>query len=354
MVIGRKRQILKTMGIALMCISPFSVSAQDGPPDSVPPEYEELIRTSEVVRERPVQTSLAQVILESTIPEHPSSEDYIGLLCSYIKNQGYVSEDGKSFYLYDIHTVPAEILLTWSPGEETLKYLSGKRNNEEDGTASVQACSVTYHIDTGKADPVECIRHSDDEDSTVYYSHLFNIHTYQQISVLPFTESHKSTLEGPLNQLLNTVLRESVKDLNDWFIHTAEETQVLCLNELGFYRYDDPALERICTFVNHAYESCLARSPDRPGSIYWVTSLYREETSPGDMLIEMLQSPEFLLRDLSSRDFVITLYEAFLHREPDAESLAEWIHMLDNGITRNAVIEGFSQSAEFYALLSQK
>lgn len=62
MVIGRKRQILKTMGTALMCIciSPFSVSAQDGPPDPVPPEYEELIRTSEVVRERPVQTSLAQ------------------------------------------------------------------------------------------------------------------------------------------------------------------------------------------------------------------------------------------------------------------------------------------------------
>jgi hypothetical protein len=72
------------------------------------------------------------------------------------------------------------------------------------------------------------------------------------------------------------------------------------------------------------------------------------------MLMEILQSPEFVQRDLPSMDFVITLYKAFLHRDPDTESLTEWIHILDNGITRNVVIEGFSQSAEFYALLSQK
>ena len=95
------------------------------------------------------------------------------------------------------------------------------------------------------------------------------------------------------------------------------------------------------------YEVTLGRGPDVGGFDYWVGNLR------GGMPLQtaagyFIGSPEFQANIGSPNDtqFVTLLYNNALHRAPDPGGLAYWVTALGNGMTRDALMLVFSESAE--------
>ena len=333
-----------TMIAVLVYSTAFPIAAKDEPSPPVPEEYQEL--TDPVP---PTSTPSPHT------DEIPVSVRPIDKLIDYIQKNGIASEDGKSLYLYDILSAPSEILLTYYPDTDTIQYLSGRRIAEEDGTEVTKACSITYHITEDTNEPAACIyRYNDAEDHVVYYADAFDLHEWHITDSLRFHDENNIVQKALFTRDLNNTLRESIEALNAWMLTTAPQTDVLSLNELGFIYYADASQKAIEDFVEHSYSTCFDRSADRDGLLYWISYLYTQQTTPQDLLSIFLQSPEYIERSQNNTGFILTLYHAFLDREPDPESLAEWLHMLENGIQREAVIGGFADSAEFDELLRKK
>ena len=95
------------------------------------------------------------------------------------------------------------------------------------------------------------------------------------------------------------------------------------------------------------YMAALDRTPDPAGLASW-TNLLRSGTDLDDVAHGFVTSAEFESRygDLDNSEYVTQLYRNVLNRTPDASGHANWIAHLEAGETREAVLIGFSESAE--------
>ena len=100
-------------------------------------------------------------------------------------------------------------------------------------------------------------------------------------------------------------------------------------------------------FVTRFYQQCLDREPDTAGLNSWVDSLLDGSLSGSDLANGFIFSPEFVTRNTSNGRFVIILYRAFFGREPDTGGYTVWVDALDNGDSRQSVLDGFLYSQEF-------
>jgi hypothetical protein len=95
------------------------------------------------------------------------------------------------------------------------------------------------------------------------------------------------------------------------------------------------------------YMAALDRTPDPAGLASW-TNVLRSGTDLDDVAHGFVTSAEFESRygDLDNSEYVTQLYRNVLNRTPDASGHANWIAHLEAGETREAVLIGFSESAE--------
>lgn len=101
--------------------------------------------------------------------------------------------------------------------------------------------------------------------------------------------------------------------------------------------------------VYRLYQATLGRAPDRTGHEGFVRRIEMEETTLENIAGQFTGSQEFKSRygDLDDDGFVTLLYENVLQRAPDATGLSDWVNLLGQGQTREAVVLGFSNSREF-------
>lgn len=110
------------------------------------------------------------------------------------------------------------------------------------------------------------------------------------------------------------------------------------------------AFEAAGEAVYRIYQATLGRAPDVGGLIQWanarVNGANLEEIARG-----FVNSQEFQNRysDTDSTAFVTLLYNNVLNRAPDGTGLTDWVGRLENGTSRQDVVLGFSESAEFIA-----
>ena len=100
-------------------------------------------------------------------------------------------------------------------------------------------------------------------------------------------------------------------------------------------------------FVDRIYRSVLGRSSDDAGRQYWVTGIENGTYNPDDVVLTILNSQEFVGRNLNNEQYVTALYQAFLNRTPDSQGLANWVNALNNGASRQDIARGFASSAEW-------
>lgn len=105
--------------------------------------------------------------------------------------------------------------------------------------------------------------------------------------------------------------------------------------------------EQIQAFVDRLYNGCLQRQPDASGLKNWTNKLVRGSASGTSVAQGFFFSQEMINRNLSDEDFVETLYEVMMGRASDEGGKADWLYKLKNGVTREGVFKGFSNSTEF-------
>ncbi|MBO4637201.1 MAG: DUF4214 domain-containing protein, partial [Clostridiales bacterium] len=103
----------------------------------------------------------------------------------------------------------------------------------------------------------------------------------------------------------------------------------------------------VAGFVERLYTIALGRASDPVGKQDWIDAItLRGETGAG-CARGFLYSPEFLNKGVSNEEFVATLYRTFFDREPDQAGFNAWVAVLNNGTSKEEVIEGFINSTEW-------
>lgn len=104
---------------------------------------------------------------------------------------------------------------------------------------------------------------------------------------------------------------------------------------------------QVTAFVNRLYSFVLNRQPDEGGLNDWVSKLMSKQSSGNDVAVGFFFSDELKMRNVSDSEFVELLYMVMMNRASDAQGKAYWVNMLNNGVSRMGVFNGFSGSAEF-------
>jgi hypothetical protein len=108
-------------------------------------------------------------------------------------------------------------------------------------------------------------------------------------------------------------------------------------------------------FVRDFYLGGLVRQPSPYELNYWVNRLTQAQAQGMEQLwvegrelgYAIFKSQEYADRARADADFVYDLYRAWLQRDPDADGYSNWQLTLQNGYSRDHVIDGFAYSIEF-------
>lgn len=105
-------------------------------------------------------------------------------------------------------------------------------------------------------------------------------------------------------------------------------------------------------FVLRLYTKALGRQGETLGVEDWTNLINIGKMTPEEVSKSFFISEEFDKRELNDADYVETLYQTFMGRTSDPEGRADWIDRLENGMTREQVLEGFSRSEEFKEIMA--
>lgn len=106
-------------------------------------------------------------------------------------------------------------------------------------------------------------------------------------------------------------------------------------------------VESNAAYVMRLYDAILHREPDAVGLDAWLDRM-DAGLSKTAVAAAFVGSPEFvqLTGSLSTPDFVEFLYTSALGRPSDAQGKADWVARIDSGMSRADAVIGFSESAE--------
>ncbi len=115
----------------------------------------------------------------------------------------------------------------------------------------------------------------------------------------------------------------------------------------------DEAVARVKAFVERMYTVALERDADASGVDFWTNLLVTKTADGASLSKEFLLGQEFTAKNYNDDEFIKVLYNTFFNRTADADGLAYWKSIIDAGNSREAVLAGFVNSAEFFSLCGE-
>lgn len=106
----------------------------------------------------------------------------------------------------------------------------------------------------------------------------------------------------------------------------------------------------IYNFVVRMYDKFLDRSADSEGLDTWYKKLESHEMEAADIVDSFISSKEFQGKNLTTKEYLNTLYEGMLGRKPDSTGMKTWTTILDDGVSRKYISAQFVNSPEFIKL----
>ena len=103
-------------------------------------------------------------------------------------------------------------------------------------------------------------------------------------------------------------------------------------------------------FVYRMYRVCLLRDPDPNGFAFWVDMLRSGKCTGAEMANGFYTSEEMINHHYANSKFVTLAYNGIMDRGPDGGGLAHWTSLLDQGVSYQYIISGFTVSNEFTEL----
>ena len=105
------------------------------------------------------------------------------------------------------------------------------------------------------------------------------------------------------------------------------------------------------------YNAAFNRFPDSDGLEYWIDKNGSGENTERQVAASFLTSNEFKEKygeNISNEQYVKTLYQNILDREPDTDGYNYWVGQLNNGVEdRSELLLGFAESTENQALFTE-
>ena len=121
----------------------------------------------------------------------------------------------------------------------------------------------------------------------------------------------------------------------------------------GTMREDGTAVNPgIRGFVERCYSTVLGREGDKDGLDTWTNLIITGQMSAEAVAKSFFDSEEFINKNTTDAEYINILYATFLDRTADDAGRTTWMDGLAGGMTRTEVLEGFSRSAEFTAILA--
>jgi len=108
--------------------------------------------------------------------------------------------------------------------------------------------------------------------------------------------------------------------------------------------------QKVENFVKRFYVEVLGRTADPLGLNDWTNRLTTQVSAASDVATGFVFSAEYLAKDTTDVDFVNTLYSAFFGRAADTGGFDDWIAKINDGMSREDVLNGFLYSSEFDVL----
>ena len=112
-------------------------------------------------------------------------------------------------------------------------------------------------------------------------------------------------------------------------------------------RVEIPDEPGVSGFVERLYTVALGRSSDPAGKQNWIDAITSGANTGADAARGFLLSPEFVNSEMTTTEFVYVLYRTFFGREPDRAGRISWINAINDGASREEVINGFINSTEW-------
>lgn len=106
-------------------------------------------------------------------------------------------------------------------------------------------------------------------------------------------------------------------------------------------------IDEIRAFVTRLYAYALGRQPDTNGLNDWVTRLMNKQITGTTAAIGFFDSDELKNRNLNNAEYVELLYKVMMNRSSDPDGKSYWVNLLNNGVSRMGVFNGFAGSVEF-------
>ena len=106
-------------------------------------------------------------------------------------------------------------------------------------------------------------------------------------------------------------------------------------------------------FVTRFYELCFGRSPDSTFLNGWVTGLLDGYLTASDISYGIVFSTEFENRNATAEEYITILYKAILNRTPNPADMEDWLNILNNGASRDYVLNEFLHTEEFEELCEE-
>ncbi len=111
--------------------------------------------------------------------------------------------------------------------------------------------------------------------------------------------------------------------------------------------YDIEAKDPVKEFVSRFYTNALQRDADPNGTQYWAKELKDADKTAKEVAKEFFNSEEFKNLNLNDEEFIKTAYKTLLGRDADEAGLKYWEEQLQNGVSREELIDQFLDSEEF-------
>jgi peptidoglycan/xylan/chitin deacetylase (PgdA/CDA1 family) len=103
-------------------------------------------------------------------------------------------------------------------------------------------------------------------------------------------------------------------------------------------------------FVTRFYTNALERQPDAAGLNSWVSQIAAKKVTGAQFASGIIFSAEFTAKNKDNEEFVTILFRTLYNREPDAAGFDSWVNLLNTGQSRQFVLAGFTNSAEFKSI----
>jgi uncharacterized repeat protein (TIGR02543 family) len=116
----------------------------------------------------------------------------------------------------------------------------------------------------------------------------------------------------------------------------------------------------VSSLITHYYSSILARSPDEPGRLYWLSEITRVQSLGIDVregFIALARlfftSPEYVTRATSDAAYITDLYATFFNRTSDpVTEVTYWTGLMAAGMSRDITMNWFVYSPEYAAYMT--